>query len=611
MGRPSSRFASLSTAAANIGWHASRGVARAFPRASVPSPAWAPRSLRESSASGGPTLGLPRKTQSLCPKCNRMAVEAVVNGAASLTEFRDRPGVIDAWILEEDGRVVMRKTCPEHGTFEDVLSTDSAFFRRMESLYSGQDFRCDDEADVEHHGVTAIKSGRGVVLIVDLTNRCNLKCSPCFMDANHAPYVHELSMNEIGQILDRARSLKPRRDINLLFSGGEPTIAHTFLDSVRYARKIGFERVCVVTNGIRFGQDQDFAEQAHAAGLHQVYLQFDGTSNEQHLHRGAGNLFDLKQQALERIAAAGMKTNLQVTVMNGVNNRVVGDIVRFAVDNIDKVRSLLFQPIMFTGRDADVSDEVRRARRYTLADLPHDLKRQFGSCEWQPMRDWFPMSVYSVFGRLFDALYPDAARGSLNANVHPNQGIVSPLLVNQSSKQVVPISSFVDVDGLLRDIATIADSGSSIGLMKAQLALAVSRRFNPRRAPDGFTIADLRALLERLLPRFRSDLANWSKEDNLDPQWRLLMVAGLWFQDLFNYDFSVIGMDAVRTAIFPSEISFCAYNSGGWRQVTEHVYQTATLADWHRSRGRHRIYTNGAFIPALSIKEASVRQPQA
>jgi uncharacterized radical SAM superfamily Fe-S cluster-containing enzyme len=505
----------------------------------------------------------------------------------------------------------MRKTCAEHGTFEDVLSTDSAFFRRMESLYAGQDFRCDDEADVQDHGVTAIRSGRGVVLIVDLTNRCNLKCSPCFMDANHAPYVHELSMDEIRQILDRARSLKPRRDINLLFSGGEPTIAHTFLDSVRYARKIGFERVCVVTNGIRFGQDEDFAERAHAAGLHQVYLQFDGMSNEQHLHRGAGNLFDVKQRALERIAAAGMKTNLQVTVMNGINNRVVGDIVRFAVDNIGKVRSVLFQPIMFTGRDADASDEVRRACRYTLADLPHDLKRQFGSCEWEPMRDWFPMSIYSVFGRLFDALYPDAARGSLNANVHPNQGIVSPLLVNQSSKQVVPISSFVDVDGLLRDIATIADSGSSIGLIKAQFALAVLRRFNQRRAPAGFTIADLRALLGRLLPRFRSEVPNWSGEDNLDPKWRLLMVAGLWFQDLFNYDFSVIGMDAVRTAIFPSEISFCAYNSGGWRQVTEHVYQTATLADWHRSRGRHRIYTNGAFIPALSIKEASVRQPQA
>ncbi len=207
----------------------------------------------------------------------------------------------------------------------------------------------------------------------------------------------------------------------------------------------------------------------------------------------------MKRQALDRIARAGMKTNSQVTVMNGVNNHVVGDIIRFAVDNIDKIRSVLFQPLMFTGRDAGVQADVRRARRYTLADLPHDLKRQFRPCEW-------------------DSLYGD---------VHPNQGIVSPLLVNQSSKQVVPISSLVDVDGLLRDVLEIADRGRSVMLIKAQLALAVLRRFDQRRAPEGFTIADLRALLERFLPRFRSDVPNWSTEDNTDPQWRLLMVAGL------------------------------------------------------------------------------------
>src|SRR5262245_66414961 len=132
MGRPSSRFVSLSSAAANIGWHASRGVARAIPRASGHVPAWAPGSFPASSVPSGPTLGLPRKTQSLCPKCNRKAVDAVINGSASVADFRDRPGVIDASVVEENGRVVMRKTCAEHGTFEDVLSTDSAFLRRLQ-----------------------------------------------------------------------------------------------------------------------------------------------------------------------------------------------------------------------------------------------------------------------------------------------------------------------------------------------------------------------------------------------------------------------------------------------------------------------------------------------
>jgi 7,8-dihydro-6-hydroxymethylpterin dimethyltransferase len=76
----------------------------------------------------------------------------------------------------------------------------------------------------------------------------------------------------------------------------------------------------------------------------------------------ARNFFDVKRLALEKISRAGRQANLQVTVMNGVNNHAVGEIVRFAVMNIEKVRGVLFEPIMFTGRDANVSDEDRRNR---------------------------------------------------------------------------------------------------------------------------------------------------------------------------------------------------------------------------------------------------------
>ncbi len=130
-------------------------------------------------------FGVPRRTQSLCPRCNADAVSAVLNGFANVTDFRSDPGVIDAHIVEESGRIVMRKTCAKHGTFEDVLSTNPAFFKRMESLYFGHDFACAGQTNVHDHGPSTVRTGRGIALIVDLTNRCNLKCSPCFMDANH------------------------------------------------------------------------------------------------------------------------------------------------------------------------------------------------------------------------------------------------------------------------------------------------------------------------------------------------------------------------------------------------------------------------------------------
>jgi uncharacterized radical SAM superfamily Fe-S cluster-containing enzyme len=111
------------------------------------------------------------------------------------------------------------------------------------------------------------------------------------MDANQVGYVHQPEWEDIKAILDRAISFKPKRQVIILFSGGEPTISPHFLEAVAYARKIGFYRLMAATNGIRFAQSEEFTRQAYEAGLHGTYLQFDGTTNEMNQHRGVGNLF--------------------------------------------------------------------------------------------------------------------------------------------------------------------------------------------------------------------------------------------------------------------------------------------------------------------------------
>jgi hypothetical protein len=503
--------------------------------------------------------------------------------------------MIDAQILEDAGCILMTKTCEKHGTFHDVLSTNADFFKRMESLYVGQDFRCAGSEPLHDHGPSSIRTGRGVTLIVDLTNRCNLKCSPCYMDANHATYVHELSMNDIRGIFHRALSVTPKREMIVLFAGGEPTIADNFLGAVGYARSVGFKRIHVATNGVRFAQDPEFVIKAKAAGLHQVFLQIDGTSNSGNQHRGVANLFDVKRKALENVSRAGMRTSLQTAVVKTVNNHTVGDIVRFAIEHIDTIQNILFQPVMFAGRDAEICDEERAARRYTFADLADDLRGQT-SIQWEPMRDWFPMSAYSVLANLFDSLNPTAAMGSMYADVHPDRGIFSPLLVNRVTRRAVPISSFLNVDQILADIVRITDNNRECMITKAQLILSVLRNFDPRKAPRGFSRSDLKSLFGSFVPRLRCDIEDWESRDNMDPEWRFLCLSGMWFQDLFNYDFDAIRMDATPVATPEGEISFSAYNAAGWRKIVEHLHKTAALPEWHRTHGRHEIFTNGALV---------------
>ena len=541
-------------------------------------------------------VGVPRKTLSLCPGCNREIAEAVIAGEASLTDFRDRPGIIDADILEEGGRILIRKACDKHGPFEDVLSGHPAFFRRMESLSFGRDFECVQDDAVHKHGVNGIRAGRGTYLIVDMTNRCNMVCSPCYMDANATPYVHELDLRDVKSLFERALSFKPQREINVLFSGGEATVSPILLESIKVAKGMGFHRIHVATNGIRFAQSREFALQTRAAGLHAVYLQFDGVSEEKNKHRGISNYMEVKHQALENIAAAGMLTTLQVSVVNGLNHDGLGDIIRFAIDNSDKIHGVIFQPVMFSGRDEDIPDDERYRRRYPVSQIAYDLREQT-AIGWEPMRDWFPVSAYGIFAQLCDLLCPDAELGSLFNDIHPNHGIFSPLLVNTQDKQVVPVASFFDVEKFMQDVVTITDAGRNPVITRAMVSLSVLRNFDQKKAPSAFRIHHLRELLQDLFYRIAGSGENWSQRAYAHKgPWKIMIPSAMWFQDLFIYDVPTMADSTTPVATQEGEISFSAYNSARWRKVVEHMHRTATLPEWHRRHSRHKIYANGKRV---------------
>ena len=90
--------------------------------------------------------------------------------------------------------------------------------------------------------------------------------------------------------------------------------------------------------------------------------------------------------------------------------------------------------------------------------------------------------------------------------------------------------------------------------------------------------------------------------DDLD-DWRVLCVEGMWFQDLFNYDFRRTEMCVIPYGTQEGEISFCAYNTGvGWRQIIENMHKTANTKDWYKEKGRHAIYAAGKNVPLATTQ---------
>lgn len=592
----------LTRSLSNAAWSLARNVNSILLQGKLPHRSWASGPLPRSYERVPMATGVPRRTLSLCPDCNREALEAVIRGDASVHDFRDRPGIIEAEIVEEAGRILMRKACEKHGPFEDLLSKHPAFFKRMESLAFGKDLICAGDEAVHNHGANSIRRGRGSYLIVDLTNRCNMFCSPCYMDANAASYVHELDMQDVTAIFERAISFKPQREINVLFSGGEATLSPIFLDAVRHAKSMGFHRLHVTTNGIRFAQEQDFAVQARAAGLHAVYLQFDGVGDDKNRHRGIGNYMEVKLRALDNIAAAGMKSTLQVTVVNGLNNDSLGDIIRFAVDRIENIHGIIFQPVMFSGRDENISPDERYAKRYPVSQIAYDLQAQT-SFGWEPMRDWFPVSAYAAFAHLCDLLHPDAELGSLFCDIHPNQGIFSPILINSRTREIVPVTKFFDMEQFLRDVVEVTNLGRRPAITKAMVALSAARNFDCTKAPADFGFEQVRKLLADCFYRVAGSRPSWSQGAySYAGSWRLVMITPMAFQDLYNYDFATMSDSKTPVATQEGEITFCAYNGGRWRKIVEHLHQTASLPEWNRKNGRHPVYAKGKEVELRTAK---------
>jgi hypothetical protein len=165
-------------------------------------PKWAPAPLLKRRERTFPQLGWPRETDSLCPRCVKEIRSQILSGERDLSTLTEgKPGEIRARIVQKDGQIVMTKTCAVHGSFEDVMAIDPAFLDRIEKLYPGRDFLA-PLTHLREHGSSSVKYGRGSVLTVDLTNRCNMMCDPCFMDANQVGFVHELEWEEITKILD-------------------------------------------------------------------------------------------------------------------------------------------------------------------------------------------------------------------------------------------------------------------------------------------------------------------------------------------------------------------------------------------------------------------------
>ncbi|MCW4010894.1 MAG: radical SAM protein [Candidatus Bathyarchaeota archaeon] len=463
-----------------------------------------------------------KSTKSICPECFQ---------------------ALDAEIYEDGGKVFIKKTCPQHGEYRELYWSDYDQYIRAEKFrFDGEGIEnprtqkvrgCPFDCGIcpEHKSHTALA-------IIDVTNRCNLKCPVCFANASAAGYVYEPTAEEITGMLENLRATKPVGATALQFSGGEPTIRNELFDFVRKAKELGFRHVEINTNGVRISKDVEYAKQLKEAGVSTIYLQFDGLTPDVYKFIRGVDLLETKMKAIQNLREAGIHSIvLVVTLVKGVNDTQLGDIINFAKDNFDVVRCINVQPVSLCGR---IPQQEREKMRITITDFMRLVEEQTdGNVKTS---DFYPVPTVAPIAKAVGSIQD---KHFIEFTGHPHCGMATYLFVEDG--KTTPITRIANVEKFTDAMKKVYEEAQKGNKNRAKLRLVGAARH--------VKFSFLRKYVFRVL-------SEGSYESLGDLQRKSLLLTSMHFMDPYNFDLERVQRCLIHYAVPDGRIiPFCTYNS--------------------------------------------------
>ncbi len=472
-----------------------------------------------------------KKTKSLCPECLR---------------------VVDAEVFDDQEKILIRKTCPEHGEFENTYWQD----RDAYLCVAGYDYEREgiDNPRTSIEGECPLNCGicpehesQTVLGLIDITNRCNLRCPVCFANAAVSNYLYEPSYEEIRSMLRNLRANQPVPTPAIQYAGGEPTIRKDIVELVKLARDEGFSHIQIATNGIKLAKDPELAQKLKDATLNTVYLQFDGVTEEPYIKSRGRNLLPTKLEAIENCRKADLGIVLVPTLVKGVNEDQIGDIIRFAIENLDIIRGVNFQPVSFSGRTPADQVEKQRITIPLFQKLVDEQTRgKIGTNDFYPASSIIPVT---------DFVEAIEGENQVAFTCHPHCGTATYIFIDNDD--IVPITRFLDVDRFFSLLSRSSNDMKGGGFMRKAKVLKRARKelpktINGEHTPDSLDITSI--LTKIFKQRSYSALGDFHH--------KTLLISCMHFMDPWNFDRDRVRKCLIHYAVPDGRIiPFCSMNS--------------------------------------------------
>jgi len=489
------------------------------------------------------------KTISVCPACYQ----------------EGKIKKIDAKIIEEDGKVYIYKKCDKHGEFKDIYFSDAKLYKKwIKYKVTGIDSPDVKTKIFDEPALYDIHKSQSVLTNLLITNRCNLRCSYCFMNAGASGRVYEPTLEKLKELMIMARNERPMGSKAIQITGGEPTIREDLLDIVNAASELGFSHIQVNTNAIKLADSADYCRKLKEANVNTIYMSFDGVTKE------TNPWIEKNKQAINNMREVNLKCVLVPCLIGDKNVHETGKIIRFALENMDIIRGVNFQPISFCGRVTKIRDEKREKQRVDYVRMIEEIEKEFNGDISRD--DFYPVPFVFPISKLIEMLKGET---QVEFTAHPGCGGATYLFYDNG--KVIPVTRFIDVEGLLAFI----DKESEIKgpLKKLRVASAFLKNIDDfvdyDKAPEGFN-----------LKKILKDAAIGGSYDGLRGfHYKSLFIGSMWFQDAFNLNVDRLERCVIHYATEEGIVPFCAYNGLGIGDKIREKH-SLPIKEWEEKTGR-------------------------
>ena len=469
------------------------------------------------------------RTMTVCPEC-----KLIINGT----------------IYKDGSNVMIRKYCPEHKWTVEKYWEDYDMYMQMKGYnYFGRGFDNPNYVTATHGANCPFdcgmcerhKSHTGLANVV-VTNRCHLSCWYCFFYAKEGEAIYEPEVHEMRRMFDNLRNQKPVSANAIQITGGEPTMHPKIVEIVKEAKEAGFDQIQLNTTGITLGLDPELAVKLRHAGTSILYMSFDGVSKR----ANPKNHWEVPL-TFEACRKAKLGIVLVPTVIRTVNEHEMGSMINFALNNMDIVKAVNFQPVSMVGR---MQPKQREKQRITIPGAIKLIEEQTNGVVRK--EHWFSVPYVGGINKFIEAL---SGEYKYDLSIHFACGAGTYLFLDKKDK-IVPITEFLDAKGMLEHLQEAVNEMEGRGKLARRIIamralVGINKFIDKGKQPEGVNFAKMFTSIV-----LKHDFATMGRF-----QMKTLFLGMMHFQDEYTYDIKRVEKCDIHYAMPDGEVlPFCTFN---------------------------------------------------